>query len=50
MAKQQLDNTNDDEKWQGNNKKIKMSTRNDEIATSNNGGTQKAHWKHPKEH
>ncbi len=27
-----------------------MSTRNGEITTSNNGGIQKAHWKHPKEH
>ncbi len=27
-----------------------MSTKNSEIATSNNEGTQKAHWKHPKKH
>jgi hypothetical protein len=46
-----LDNTNDDERWQGNNnKRIGMSTRNSEIATSNNGDIQKAHWKHLKEH
>jgi hypothetical protein len=34
----------------GTTKQIGMSTRNGEIATSNNGGIQKAHWKHPKEH
>jgi hypothetical protein len=35
MTKTHLENTEDDEKWWGNNQNTKMATRNDEIATNN---------------
>jgi hypothetical protein len=50
MTKIHLENTNNDEKWQGNNKKTRMPTKNNEIATSNSWGVEKTHYKHLKEH
>jgi hypothetical protein len=41
MTKTHLENTKNDEKWQENNKKTRMPTRNNEIATSNSWGVRK---------
>jgi hypothetical protein len=43
MTKTHLENTKNDEKWQGNNKRTRMPTKKNVIATNNSWDVEKTH-------